>query len=65
MSILLVIESLRIIARAMMQPGSHLDLYFNDRYLVISKRIVVAGILAVILIPVFLIVVLSFEPTHP
>ena len=63
MSIRLVIESLRILARAMMQPGPHLDLSFNDRYVAVSKRIVVVGIVAVILTPVLLIVALSLR--HP
>jgi hypothetical protein len=64
MSVHLVIESLRMIARAMMQPGSNLDLYFNDRYVVISKRVAVAGILAVILIPVLLVAALLFGLMH-
>jgi hypothetical protein len=59
-----VIASLGMVARAMMQPGPNLDLYFKDRYVVVSKRSVVLVTLVVVLIPVSAMAVWLRRSTH-
>ena len=52
-----MIASLGMVARAMMLPGPNLDLYLNDRYVVVSKRSLIAATLVVLLIVILLFVV--------
>ena len=50
MSVRAVIAVLGLVARAFTFPGSEIDLYFSDRYVVVSKRSLIIAALAVFLI---------------
>jgi hypothetical protein len=51
-----MIACLGLVARAFTFPGPNIDIYFKDRYVVVSKRSLVVATLVVLLILITLFV---------